>query len=152
MKLIKELKGTNGILYLYEDRIVISRKTFGGLCAFGIVGDKTYFYNSLQGIEFSGAILRIIPKGCDVFSYKAINFSDIRKAQKDSNVILVGTKIKLAQEICNIITNKVNGIYSNNKEVVANSVADEILKFKELLENGIITQEEFDKKKKELLK
>ena len=32
-----------------------------------------------------------------------------------------------------------------------NSVADEILKFKNLLEQGIITQEEFDAKKKQLL-
>ena len=33
----------------------------------------------------------------------------------------------------------------------AASPADEILKYKELLDQGIITQEEFDKKKKELL-
>lgn len=33
----------------------------------------------------------------------------------------------------------------------ASSVADEILKFKQLLDMGAITQEEFDKKKKELL-
>ena len=31
------------------------------------------------------------------------------------------------------------------------STADEILKFKKLLDQGILTQEEFDKKKKELL-
>ena len=31
------------------------------------------------------------------------------------------------------------------------SVADELLKFKQLLDAGVITQEEFDKKKKELL-
>ena len=31
------------------------------------------------------------------------------------------------------------------------SVADEIKKYKELLDSGILTQEEFDKKKKELL-
>ena len=31
------------------------------------------------------------------------------------------------------------------------SVADEIMKFKRLLDEGAITQEEFDKKKKELL-
>ena len=32
-----------------------------------------------------------------------------------------------------------------------NSAADEILKFKNLLEQGIITQEEFESKKKQLL-
>lgn len=32
------------------------------------------------------------------------------------------------------------------------SVADELLKFKELLDAGLITREEFDKKKEELMK
>lgn len=32
------------------------------------------------------------------------------------------------------------------------SVADEILKFKKLLDDGIITKEEFESKKQELLK
>lgn len=42
---------------------------------------------------------------------------------------------------------------SNNRTVQesGNSAADEILKFKELLDADIITQEEFDAKKKELL-
>lgn len=35
--------------------------------------------------------------------------------------------------------------------VIQFSIADEILKLKKLLDEGIITQEEFDKKKKELL-
>lgn len=45
--------------------------------------------------------------------------------------------------------------YKNNDVVEitgsANSVADEILKFKNLLDQGIITPEEFDTKKKQLL-
>ena len=65
MKEIMKLKGMNGVIYLYEDRITISRKTFGGISSFGIVGDKTIYYNSIQGVEYSGGLLRIIPKGCD---------------------------------------------------------------------------------------
>ena len=44
--------------------------------------------------------------------------------------------------------------YLNNKDntqIIQNSSADEIKKFKELLDSGIITQEEFDAKKKQLL-
>lgn len=153
MEPIKELKGTNGILHLYEDRIVISRKTFGGFAAFGIIGDKTIFYNSIQGIELSGGMLRIIPKGCDVTSYKTMNYSDIRKAQKDNNVILLSpTKIKIAEKICEIINKKVNETYFNNQNMIEKNSANEIREFKKLLDDGIITQEEFDKKKRELLK
>ena len=39
----------------------------------------------------------------------------------------------------------------NNSTVAAVSSADELKKFKELLDSGIITQEEFDAKKKQLL-
>ncbi|WP_081112366.1 SHOCT domain-containing protein [Fusobacterium necrophorum] len=39
----------------------------------------------------------------------------------------------------------------NNVSINQTSAADEILKFKNLLDQGIITQDEFDKKKKELL-
>lgn len=148
-----QLKGTNGILYLYEDKIIISRKTFGGFAAFGIVGDKTIFYNSIQGIEYSGGILRIIPKGCDVKSYKSINYSDIRKAQRDSNVILLTpSKTKLAERICETINRKVNETYSSTKNINTRDNANEIREFKKLLDEGIITQEEFQRKKQELLK
>lgn len=39
----------------------------------------------------------------------------------------------------------------NQKKDIANESVDNLLKFKQLLDNGIISQEEFDKKKKELL-
>ena len=41
-----------------------------------------------------------------------------------------------------------------SKKIESSSLsnAEEIMKFKQLLDNGIITQEEFEKKKQELLK
>ena len=146
--LISQLKGTNGIIYLYEDRIVISRQTLGGLAAFGIVGDKTFFYDSLQGIEYNGGFLRVIPKGTD---YKSYSISETLKAQKDNNVIMLSPlKIKQAKEICEIITQKVNQI-SNISSIHDGGIPNEIREYKKLLDDGIITQEEFEKKKKELL-
>lgn len=40
---------------------------------------------------------------------------------------------------------------SNNTPIVNNDPITEIKRYKELLDGGIITQEEFDKKKQELL-
>lgn len=154
MKFIKELKGTNGTIALFEDRIIISRKTLGGIAAFGFVGDRSIFYTAIQGVEYSGGLLKIIPKGCNSNSYNNIKYSDIRKAQKDDNVILLSpSKRKDAENICEIINRKVNEQYMNDKNMQVNnfSSVDEILKFKKLLDEGIITQEEFEKKKKELL-
>lgn len=44
--------------------------------------------------------------------------------------------------------------YSNTNETTVTSnfsAADELLKYKELLDAGVLTQEEFDSKKKQLL-
>lgn len=64
----------------------------------------------------------------------------------------------MAQRIYSYIHDRINTIKEKThqavekKQSMANfSVADEILKFKNLLDLGVITQEEFDKKKKELL-
>ena len=39
----------------------------------------------------------------------------------------------------------------NTPQIAAPSSADELKKYKELLDNGVLTQEEFDAKKKQLL-
>ena len=41
--------------------------------------------------------------------------------------------------------------FGNNKDKIKTDPIEEIKKYKELLDSGIINQEEFDKKKKELL-
>lgn len=52
----------------------------------------------------------------------------------------------------NIITNERNRNKENNSRNIAVSSADELKKYKELLDMGAITQEEFDTKKRQLLK
>lgn len=55
-----------------------------------------------------------------------------------------GTSISEDSDFCSVCGTKQNKSYQY-------SSADEIIKFKHLLEQGIITQEEFEKKKKDLL-
>jgi predicted Zn-dependent peptidase len=50
-----------------------------------------------------------------------------------------------------IISRQGKGTNTIIKQEVPQSNADELKKFKELLDSGIITQEEFDEKKKQLL-
>lgn len=54
--------------------------------------------------------------------------------------------------VLQIITNKENGTNNEEQQFNGQSNADEIRKFKELLDEGIISEEEFELKKKELLK
>ena len=51
------------------------------------------------------------------------------------------------KDVFNYIINRV----SLFKQLQIQSAADEILKFKQLLDDGVITIEEFEKKKKQLL-
>lgn len=70
--------------------------------------------------------------------------------------ILYKTAYKSAQEclsVLQLICNKQEEAENDNNANTTNTVssADEILKYKGLLDSGIITQEEFDAKKKQLL-
>lgn len=60
------------------------------------------------------------------------------------------SSLKNQDEICKVIQNLIN-----DRQIKANapvqSDADELKKYKELLDNGVISQEEFDAKKKQLL-
>ena len=66
----------------------------------------------------------------------------IQNVQKDTLVPFVNTVNKAREELTKPQPQVINHQVSS---------ADEILKFKTLLDQGIINQEEFDKKKKELL-
>lgn len=74
----------------------------------------------------------------------------------DSSVSYDSYRYKRACNAAERIINKIGEITGVKEEKLENevnySVADEIKKFKELLDMGAITQEEYDKKKKELLK
>lgn len=60
--------------------------------------------------------------------------------------------LALMKEIKEYIEKRIITIKSQSKVVtVGSSTADEIRKFKQLLDEGIITQSEFDEKKKQLL-
>ena len=74
-------------------------------------------------------------------------------AVKDENTITFTQKEQtLAEEMIELIEEKrANAHSSNQASIQAISAADEILKFKQLLDEGILTQDEFDTKKKQLL-
>ncbi|MFT8930064.1 MAG: SHOCT domain-containing protein [Sporolactobacillus sp.] len=77
-----------------------------------------------------------------------------KSAQQAPNAISLNNKQlkKQFDDACDFINHKIDEIH--NSEVATTSVpsdADEILKFKQLLDAGVITQDEFDAKKKQLL-
>lgn len=67
-----------------------------------------------------------------------------------TDMIIIEATKKTAEEMINKI-NQIQERTNNPIKIEEISIADEILKFKELLEQGIITQDEFERKKKQLL-
>lgn len=83
-------------------------------------------------------------------------YIDLITSETKKNGFLYQTCEKQAQEILSILqimckANEVQGETSSLAIGTETSTADEILKFKSLLDSGIITQEEFEQKKKQLL-
>lgn len=162
MEEIYRLKCTNGLLIVYDDRAVISRKTAQGFISQGLKGDKTFFYKDLYSVEYkkpnlwaNGYIKFILPGIPEVSQALGTFGSTTEEASKDPNTLILRAFKKeipiKSEEMYNYIIQKISEYKNVEKKSNKISDADEILKFKKLLDEGIITQEEFEKKKKQLL-
>lgn len=96
---------------------------------------------------------------------KQMRINDIQSADYKTTLLLATIRIKGITEMFVIeatkktaeeMINKINELQSNviNETTFVSNIsqADEILKFKKLLNEGIITQDEFERKKQQLLK
>lgn len=145
--------GVGDILLVYEDRIQIKHKGVLNFLAMGIKGDKTIYYTDLTSVQFkkagwtSGHIQFSLLGGRE-------SVGGVLSASSDENTITFkGGLNEKAEEIVNYINKKIKEARTPKSTVAIQetSPADEILKYKQLLDSGIISQEDFEKKKKELL-
>lgn len=157
-KPIYELDGGVGdILFVYEDRVMIRHKGALNFLAMGIKGDKTLYYADITSVQYkrpgnlSGHIQFSLPGGRE-------STGGVMAASSDENTITItgkGKSAEIAEKVVEFINQKIRE-YKTNKNgsttvIQQTSAADELKKYKELLDLGIITQEEFDAKKKQLL-
>lgn len=75
-----------------------------------------------------------------------------RTVEKVSNQSLSSFTNRINKEIANYNMPNTNTVSPIRQVINTSSCADELIKFKQLLDAGALTQEEFDTKKKELLK
>lgn len=149
---------TGTSLAVYEDYIVLDYVPFGSTVsnAFkgGGNGGKHINIADITAIQFKE------PGGVSVgfiqFTFPGSGESKqgVRDALNDENSILVSPQnLAVAKEIVTYIENRRKELRQPASTTIVNSLspADELKKFKELLDCGVITQEEFDAKKKQLL-
>ena len=142
-------------MQVFEDKCIISTKAGVGSFITGNVSDgaKTIYYSDVIGVQCKKAGFQIgylqletasstmNNKGDNFFNENSFTFEEAMNYQIDEVADYIRKKIEEAKQ------------QKNAPVVVAGAVspAEELKKFKELLDMGIITQEEFDAKKKQLL-
>ena len=137
-------------LFVYEDRVIIRTNTSLGSVFSGKNADeKAIYYADCIGVQFKE---KDDTSGYLQFETASNMMSNISDTHLNENTFVFDTNEKM-NEVAEYIRARVSGHKQSNQSVLPNSIsaADEIKKFKELLDIGAITQEEFDMKKKQLL-
>lgn len=147
-----ELDGLNGQLTVYEDKVVIERKGFWGFATQGLAGSKTIPMTAIQSIQFksSGFLSGYIQ--FSVLGGKEAQ-GGVWNATDDENTIMFkgDEENKVGEKIKEYIEKQIIERSKPQSVVQQVSAADEIIKLKQLLDMGVITSEEFNAKKKQLL-
>lgn len=142
------------ILNIENDKITIKRKGFLAFCNYGFRGEKTILIKQISGIQLKEAKMTVGYIQFIVMGSQESK-SGLRAAQKDENSIVFGGGFhdKEANEnmkyIKEYIENFNSSITTNNVKI--DDQYDKLAKIKKLLDDGIITQEEFEIEKKKLL-
>ena len=152
-KLEFTLQGVMGELKVYEDRIEIIKK------GRGVASDnalKTLSMSNIIGVSVTPGALWA--RGYIEFIVKGGKASyNVDQAMKSENALLLKAAIQneAAMNIKSYVEEKIIKNASDNPDSQTSppsySLADELIKFKGLLDAGVITREEFDAKKKQLL-
>lgn len=149
MSVIYEKKLIGSTIYVYEDKIEIKQSLLGKINKGLTKGNKTIYFKNINAIELK--LGSALVNGYMQFTVAGGNESHgaTWNSVKDENSVNFGKKDNdLIVEIKNFIEQRMNNAGTVVQEL---SKADELMKYKGLLDAGAITQEEFDEVKKKLL-
>lgn len=159
-ELIYDLKGARGRkMKVYEDKVVITVKPGIGSFITGnaLDGEKTIYYSDCLGVQFKKAGLTIgylqFETASGIMNNKKSNHFNENTFTWDRMFIEGELTNEEMEKVADYVKERVD-YYKQNRNtpvVAASTPADEIKKYKELLDMGVITLEEFDAKKKQLL-
>lgn len=146
-----EYKGYNGTIILTDTGVVIKRGAKGFLLGGGMLrGDKTIPYGSIVAVQckkagiMSGYLQLSLRGGSEAKS-------GVNEAVKDENTVTFqANKNKMFLELKELIEQKMHQ-YSQGGQVSNSTQVNDLEKLARLKEKGIITDEEFTAKKKQLL-
>lgn len=137
-------------LTVFEDKIVL--KATSNIAAYRIDGEKTIYYADCIGVQFK-EVSTMNPGYLQLETASALINNQENPLANENTFVFAGRVLNAhMREIADYILAKVEACKGQkNGQAAPISAADELKKFKELLDSGVITQEEFDAKKKQLL-
>lgn len=152
-KIIYEINPGLAELKVYEDHcLLIAKKNVFTLLVTNkfFNGEKKFYYSDLTSVQFRAP--GMLSDGYLEFEYPGSRSGNNANAYTSENAIAFTKKeLPVMEDIYKYIDGKIREYKTKGNVTVQQSSAEELKKFKELLDNGIITQEEFDVKKKQLL-
>ena len=143
-------KGVNGQIELYSNKVCIRRKGVLGFLTQGLKGDKNIMISSITSVQFKKA-------GMLINGYIQFAFMGGKEAKgglfqgtQDENTVMFNTKQQpLFEQIRDAVENRIQAGHSSSSS--SSSDADELAKLADLRDKGILTEEEFQQKKKQIL-
>ena len=148
-KILKEAKGVNGQLELLENKIRIKRKGALSLMNYGLRGDKEILIKQISSIQFKNA--GALTSGYIQFAFLGGKEAKggLLQAAKDENTIMFSKAQQSDfEEIKSMIEKR---IAEPEGKGTSRSEIDDLEKLAELKEKRIISEEEFNAKKKQIL-
>lgn len=154
---LRTIKGARGkTLYLYDNKVIIKTDfTLGSIITKNATdGLKTIYFSDVIGVQFKRASTVVLgyiqlETASTAMNNRNSNFTNENSFSFDG----INVSNDDVEEVVKFINQKVEEYKSSNNAslIQQRSSADELKKFKELLDDGVITKEEFEAKKKELL-
>jgi hypothetical protein len=143
--------GCNGQIELYEDYVVIKRRGFLAFMVHGFKGEKQIYLDQVSAIQFkqcgtlTSGYLQVVFKGSQ--ESKAALWD----ATTDENTVVFWSQHEPAfLDLKVLLENRLRQARSGRGGAPL-SVADEIAKLDELRRRGVLTDDEFEIKKRQLL-
>ena len=143
-----EVKGYNGTLEVYRDKVRIKRKGFMAFLSVGLSGDKEILISHITSIQVKKPGFT---NGYIQFSFRGGKESKggLLAAGEDENTILFTSKQETGfLEAKEAIQRRLGQIAAGDS---SSSGLDELEKLASLRDKGILTEEEFQAKKKQIL-
>ncbi len=151
MNKVYEIKGATQFLTIYDTAVSIKPKGAFGFLTKGMAGERFIYYKELSSIQFRASTKLL--SGYIEFYFAGHNVSKqggglFSGTSNENRFYFYNKQLNEMLEAKKYIESKLGSENNQQSEI---SSADVLVKYKKLLEAEAITQEEYDKKKKQLL-